>query len=121
GSGGGIPRRRHRRTTPAVRLETPAGTDGRRDAPRRVCAFVRVLSPFVWTCNQTENINKSYKKDGRERKLAENSRAARGSRIVRQRIAEARVNGCWSIDSSRCEECLGDWCISDRLMLIASN
>lgn len=40
-SGSGVPRRRHRRVTPAVRLETPAGTDGRRDAPRRVCAFVR--------------------------------------------------------------------------------
>jgi len=37
GGDGGVPRRRHRRTTPAVRLETPAGTDGRRDAPRRVC------------------------------------------------------------------------------------
>ncbi|CAK9813999.1 hypothetical protein ANTQUA_LOCUS7882 [Anthophora quadrimaculata] len=29
----GVPRRRHRRPTPAVRLETPAGVDGCRGAP----------------------------------------------------------------------------------------
>lgn len=45
GGGGGVPRRRHRRATPSVRLETPAGTDGRRDAPRRVCAYVRFGHP----------------------------------------------------------------------------
>ncbi|XP_018317785.1 uncharacterized protein [Mycetomoellerius zeteki] len=69
-----------------VRLSTPAGIDGRCDAPRRVCAFVR--------SRRGREVKKEYK----EEKDPPATRT-RGSRVVRQKVNEARVIGCRSIDS----------------------